>query len=237
MDTASPTPPRLAIGSPGVYDVAVLQPFIDQLPSEQQSGALLLIFNLVQISKLVDAFAAAVALLDHVENLATDVEAVHPGPSKPIEITRVVHALELWSEMAGRDAVMTVYHFEKTISAIRSALNAIPSVKSDVEHENLRAAARRFRQEFPDSEKARHAVGHRAELTASIKSIKAHSEAGAFVFGRLRSRAYTVSFDGIHRELAIDNSNRQKLAEIAHGVFSAFPKLAANLPPLNVKLK
>ena len=235
METASLTPPRLAIGSPGVYDVAALQPFVDQLPSDQQSGASLLIFNLVQISKLVDAFAAAVALLDHVEKLALDVEAVHPGPSKPIEVARAVHALELWSEMAGRDAVMTVYHFEKTIASVRSALNDVPAVKCDVEHENLRGAAKRFRQDFPHSEKARHAVGHRAELTASIKSIKANSEAGAFIFGRLRSRVYTVSFDGVHRELAIENGNRLKFAEIARDVFSAFPKLAANLPPLNIK--
>lgn len=235
METVSITPPRLAIGSPGVYDVAALQPFVDQLPSDQQPGAALLIFNLVQISKLVDAFAAAVALLDHVEKLASDVEAVHPGPSKPIEIARAVHALELWSEMAGRDAVMTVYHFEQTIASVRSAQNGIPAVKSNVEHEALRAAAKRFRQDFPHSEKARHAVGHRAELTASIKSIQAHAEAGAFVFGRLRSRVYTVSFGGIHRELAIENGNRLKLAEIAQDVFSAFPKLAANLPPLNIK--
>lgn len=234
-DAARPARSRLAVNSPGVYDVAVLQPFLHGLPEEQQVGGGLLIYNLVQISKLVDAFAASVALLDYVEGLENAVEAVHPGSVKPIDIGRSVHALELWCEMAARDAVLTVYHFEKTIAAIRSVMRDVPVLISQVEHSWLRAAAKRTRLEFPHAEKARHAVGHRAELTDSVKSIKAHSEAGTFVFGRLASRVYTVSFEGVHRELAIDEGNRQKLAQIAHDVYSAFPMLAGKLPSLSLR--
>jgi hypothetical protein len=123
----------LPIGSPGVYDVSALQPFVDKLPTEEQRGALVLLFNLVQISRLVDEFAAAVALLDYVEKLRADVEAVQPGDNKPLEIVRIIHALKLWNGMAGRDATMTIFHFGKTLAAIRTSLNGLPSIKDDVE--------------------------------------------------------------------------------------------------------
>ena len=139
----------LAMGPFGVYDIGVLQPFVNELPPDEHRGALVLIFNLVQISRLVDDFAAAVALLDYVEKLAVDV--VSPCASKPIEIARVVHALKLWNDMAGRDAAMTVFHFGKTLAAIRRGLNDLSTLKGDVEHARLRAAAKRFRQDFPES--------------------------------------------------------------------------------------
>jgi hypothetical protein len=224
----------LPIGSPGVYDLGVLQPFVDKLPSEEQRGALMLLFNLVQISRLVDDFAAAVALLDYVEKAGADVEAVNPGNCKPIEIVRVVHALKLWNGMAGRDAAMTVFHFGKTLAAIRTGLNDISSMKGDVEHTRLRAAAKRFRLDFPNFEKARHGVGHRAETTASVSSLQEHSANGVFIFGALTDRTYTITFDGGHRTLAIDHQTRETLAETANEAFSAFPKIAANLPSLNM---
>jgi hypothetical protein len=224
----------LPIGSPGVYDVSVLQPFVDELPPEEHRCALVLIFNLVQISRLVDDFAAAVALLDYAEKSAADVEAVSPGASKPIEIARVVHALKLWNDMAGRDAAMTVFHFGKTLAAIRSGLNDLSTLKGDVEHARLRAAAKRFRQDFPISEKTRHGTGHRAELTASVNSLRENLASGEFIWGRLKDRKYTVTFAGGHRTLAIDHRTRDNLAEIANEVFAAFPKISANLPPLNL---
>jgi hypothetical protein len=110
---------------------------------------------------------------------AVDVEAVSPGDSKPIEIARVVHTLKRWSGMAGPDAAITVFHFGKTLAAIRSGLSGLPSVKGKVNHSKLRAAAKRFRQEFPDFEQIRHAVGHRAELTVSANFIRTHSFEGA----------------------------------------------------------
>jgi hypothetical protein len=224
----------LPIGSPGVYDVSVLQPFVDKLPPEEQRGALVLLFNLIQISSLVDDFAAAVALLDYVEKAGADVEAVSPGNCKPIEIVRVVHALKLWNGMAGRDAAMTIFHFGKTLAAIRTCLNGLSSIKGDVEHTRLRAAAKRFRQDFPNFEKLRHVVGHRAETTASATSLKEHSASGVFILGTLKDRTYTITFDGGLRILAIDHQTRGNLAEIANEIFSAFPNIAANLPPLNM---
>jgi hypothetical protein len=224
----------LPIGAPGVYNVGVLQPFIDKLPSEEHREALVLVFNLIQLSRLVDDFAAAVALLDYVEKSGADVEVVSPGSSKPIEIARVVHALKLWNDMAGRDASMTVFHFGKTLAAIRSGLSGLSSIKGDVEHARLRATAKRFRQDFPNFEKTRHGAGHRAELTASVSSLSEHSASGVFIFGTLKDRTYTVTFAGGRRTLAIDHQTRGNLAEIANEIFAAFPKIAADLPPLNL---
>ncbi|MEH2522038.1 hypothetical protein V1279_007611 [Bradyrhizobium sp. AZCC 1610] len=224
----------LAIGSPGVYDVGFLQPFVDALPPAEHPGAMVLIFNLVQISRLVDDFGAAVALLDYVEKSAADVNAVSPGTSKPIEIARVVHVLRLWNGMAGRDAAMTVFHFGKTLAAIRSGLNSLPSIIDDVEHTRLRAAAKRFRQDFPNFEKTRNGTGHRAELTASVNSLSEHLAGGEFIFDGLEDRTYTITYEGSHRTLVIDHQTRGNLAETANEVFAAFPKISANLPPLNL---
>jgi hypothetical protein len=222
------------IGSPGVYDVGVLQPFIDALPPAERRGALVLVFNLVQISRLVDDFGAAVALLDYVEKSAADVDAVNPGANKPIEVVRIVHVLKLWEDMAGRDAAMTVFHFGKALAAIRAGLSDLPSIKGDVEHTRLRAAAKRLRRDFPNFEKTRNGIGHRAELTASVASLREHSANGELIIGRLEKRAYTITSDGSHRTLIVDHQAHGNLAETASEVFTAFPKISGNLPPLSL---
>ncbi|MBB5046440.1 hypothetical protein HNR60_001185 [Rhodopseudomonas rhenobacensis] len=225
---------RLPSGSPGVYDVGRLQPFVESLPAAEQEEALALIFNLIQIHRLVDDFAAAVALLDYTEQLEAQVKIVSPGSGEPTELARNLKTLNIWDEMAARDAAMTVFHFGKTVEAIRAASREIPTIKQNIEHARLRLATKRFRKEFPDFEMMRHAVGHRAEATSSLRSVKAHSAGGVFIFGSLERRTYTMTMKGDHHSLAIDHRTRLTLAEIARVVFSAFPEIEASLPQLNI---
>ncbi len=222
----------LPIGTPGVYDVGAMEAFVHRLPAAQQQAALVLTFNLVRISGYANNFCAAVSLLEFTEIECNKLNQAVPKSSITIEIARILGTLELWAEMGARDAAMTIFHFSKTLDAIRACLKDLPSVNGDVEHNKLREAAKRFRSEFPNAEKARHGVAHQAEITASLDSIKANSVAGNLVFGALKGRIYTVTNEGKHHSLSITKQSHYKLVEIVDSVFKAFPSIVEDLPPV-----
>ncbi len=201
---------ELPAGSPGVHDVGVLQPFIDALPLDEQRGGMVVLFNLVQLSRLVNDFGGAVALLDHVEIELKKIQVLRM--QQPILFSRALHMYKIWSEIAGRDAAATVFHFGKTIDSIRGGMRQAPSIMNEVDHDQLREASKRFHRSFPDYAQIRHGAGHRAESTASVESLKKHSEEGTFIFGTIKDRTFTITFEGKHRTVEIENATRLVLA-------------------------
>ncbi|MCK1423902.1 hypothetical protein IVB15_01315 [Bradyrhizobium sp. 182] len=222
----------LPADSPGVYDVGILQPFVDALPEEEQRSGMVVLFNLVQLHRLVNDFGGAVALLDHVEIEVKKIQVLRTTQS--VLFNRALHMYKIWSEMAGRDAAATIFHFGKTIDAIRSGMRKLPTILNGVDHDRLRAASKQFHRSFPDYALIRHGAGHRAESTASIQSLNKHSEDGTFIFGTIKDRVYTVTFESKHRTLAIDKPTRRILAQIAKSIYEAFPKLTESLPTILV---
>lgn len=214
-------------GQPGIHDIARLQPFVDSLPAGEEKGTMLLIYNLVQLHKYVSEFAAAVGLLDLVDLQQRDLEASDLDPEAR---ARCTHMLIRWVEMAGREAAMTVFHFGKTLTAVRRGYKGLTSIEVSADHAALRATFRRFTHEFPDADKTRHAVAHRGEATSTVSELASHSQDGVFVFGKMTARKYTITFGGSHRTLAVDGSVRRILAEIANATTAAFPPIAPDLP-------
>jgi hypothetical protein len=208
---------------PDVYDIGLLQPFVHALPGEEQPAGMVLIFNLIQLNRLVDDFGAAVALFDHAENHLANMQGM-PKRSKENQL------VQLWKEMAGRDSTSTIFHFGKTLVAFGKSMNKSPTIADGVSHEKLRAAKRAFRTAFPAFELLRHGVSHRAESTVSIESLKRHSENGTFIFGTMNDRSFSMSFEGAHRTVTIDKPTRQILAKITNEIYAAFPQLTPNLP-------
>ncbi|WFU14132.1 hypothetical protein [Bradyrhizobium sp. CB3481] len=213
---------------PDIYNIGSLEPFVHALPAEEQPAAMVLIFNLIQLNRLVNDFGAAVALLEHAESHLASIQILQTQNS--LTFVKESHVLELWKEMAGRDSTSTIFHFGKTLEAFGKSMNRSPTIANGALHEKLRAAKRSFRTAFPAFELLRHGVSHRAESTISLESLKKHSENGAFIFGKMTNRSFTISFEGAHRTLTIDKPTRRVLAKITNETYAAFPRLTPNLP-------
>jgi hypothetical protein len=67
---------------------------------------------------------------------------------------------------------MTVFHFGKSLLAIRTSMKKSPTIQAEVDHNALREAAKLLERDFPNYDLARHAAGHRAEAMASLEELK-----------------------------------------------------------------
>jgi len=70
---------------------------------------MVVLFNLVQLDRLVNDFGGAIALLDHVEIEVKKILILRR--TEPILFSRALHMYKIWAEMAGRDAAATIFHF------------------------------------------------------------------------------------------------------------------------------
>jgi hypothetical protein len=111
-----------------------------------------------------------------------------------------------WATIAGRDGAMTIYHFAKTLEAIRKfAFLDCPTFKARVDHQHLRIAQKLFAQWFPDFLHVRHAVAHSAELMKNLKSKQRHASGGTWTIRDMYSGTKFINtFDG--RECTYDMS-------------------------------
>lgn len=82
-----------------------------------------------------------------------------------------------WRRMAARDAVMTIFHFGKTLDAI--GFKDAPSLARSVDGKRLSRARTRFQQSFRHNEQARHAVGHAGERHLTKESTEQITHVGA----------------------------------------------------------
>ena len=87
-------------------------------------------------------------------------------------ITTVVMRRQL---MGARDAVMMLYHYGKTMEAIRrQSLRECPVVRTKVNDSKLRIAEKLFAKSFPHSIQLRHAISHWGELDGDLTSRGNH---------------------------------------------------------------
>lgn len=224
-------------GDPGVHDMGALEPFIHSIPNDvEQYQSIIMLNNISILSDYLNEFCASVALLEHVEMIGGQVSS---GVADKLALTRNMHMLRLWREMAGRDAVMTVFHYENTLEAIRSGLRNTPTLANDADNQSLREAARRFRRDFPNADLARHAVGHRGEFATTFDEAKKHAVSGEgrhkFIMPHVEGNEFVATAKKQEVRLRIDNANRENLAEITAQVFSAFPALNGKLPPIHIR--
>lgn len=220
-------------GGPGVYSIKMLEPFVHSLPTEdEQYHTMILLLNLVNLNEYTNNYGAAICLHSYAEGLRKSVVAI--GPSDPA-YNRNLHMLKLWDEMAGREAAMSVFHFGKSLMAVRNLMKDAPSLMASTDHQVLRHAKKQLDQDFPNYEMARHAAGHRAEAMASMKELKKHAQNHGhmrqFLFGSVRNSEYVATFEGQEMRVVLTDGARQKLSDIMALAYSAFPTLAGKLPP------
>jgi len=132
------------------------------LPESETSAAYVLTRNIMSLNRQVEKFAAALALRRSCE-----------GQTDQFPITLQ------WIFIAARDATMTIYHFAKTLEAIRGGCKNAPILQGRVDHERLKLAKKIFDARFPDFEALRHSVAHSAEKTRSAESFAMNTFSGS----------------------------------------------------------
>lgn len=219
------------VGTPGVYDIASVEPYVHSLAEEEQQHAMVMLLNLTHLNAYTNEYAAAVALVDHVEGL--EAQAIANPERDQLTQNRKRYLLTMWREMAGRDAAMLVAHYEETLSAIRGEMKNVATIRAEVLHDRLRNADRVLWQAFPKLNKVRNAFAHRSEYTATLETAKKHAVEGRrLTFGHMEGRIYTVTSWGEDRQVSLTNESWRKLADITVEVFAAFPQLDGMLPPV-----
>lgn len=218
------------VGTAGVHDAANAEPYLHALPEEEQHHAMMMFFNLTQLNVFANEYAAAVNLVAHVEELEQHLIA-HPLGDELLQ-NQNRHLLKMWREIAGRDAAMTVFHYDKTLRAVRGEMKNVPTIKSETDHARLRAADQSLRRSFPKLEDVRNAFAHRAETTVSLKEARTHAVGGRkLTFGHMEGRVYTVTFRGEDRKVSLTVEAATNLANVTREVYAAFPQLDGMLPP------
>lgn len=225
-----------APGTPGVYDIAVLQSFVDSLPTEEeQHNSMVVLLNLKNLNGYVNDYASAIGLRRYVQGLREEV--LHNVPSGTLDFTNQMHMLKNWDEMAGREASMTVFHVGKTLMQIKNNLRFTSTISADADSEALRRASSELERAFPNYEVARHAAGHRAEAFATLDSMKANAidveEGQKLLIGNVDGDEYVTSFKKKMIKVPLTEEARQRLNGVVAIIYSAFPKLVHMLPPLN----
>jgi len=143
-----------------------------------------------------------------------------------------------WCRMAARDAAMAVFHFAKTLDALKQSVGRSSTLSNAINHEKFRTARRRFRNDFKDFDAVRHAVAHAGEMRNNQKNRSRHAyrrggKVGlASVVGEniavheaenLSGRTFTNTYEGKVVSLDISMENLRKLDDILQALLIIFP--------------
>lgn len=119
-----------------------------------------------------------------------------------------IDTLSDWMLIAARDGALAIYHFGKTLEAIKKSLPGFPTLNSEVDHNLIRKANADYRKRFPRYEAIRHVVAHSAEFSATQAKRELHANKGPLVAravgatkgirfsDSLIQRTYIVNFEG-----------------------------------------
>lgn len=92
-----------------------------------------------------------------------------------------------WQLCAARDAVMSIYHYGRTLEGIDDALGVCPTLREMIDGTGKRAARKQFEKRFPSFIALRNALAHSAERTKTLKASRRH--------GRVSKRTIQLSPD------------------------------------------
>jgi hypothetical protein len=128
-----------------------------------------------------------------------------------------------WRFIAARDGAMTIFHFGKTMEAIRSnGLRPCHTIRSMIQYQPLRTANKLFNNSFPHFEKLRHSIAHAAELSGKLKSINQHSVKGFFMQNVLSGNIFSQTYEGKTFSYKLSQTSLQHLITVRDQVFSVF---------------
>jgi hypothetical protein len=167
-----------------------------------------------------------------------EVIATTKFPESPLPAWQKLSAengkLSQWSQIAARDAAMTIQHVGNTIKTIETLIQRMPMLSKMIDRKALQGSFSLFRDKhFKNSRKLRNAVAHRAQeiARASRNSIDGPYKDGGFTvedgatdiyIEGLIGRTITFTHDHEVRSLEVSSNTAQFLREVVVSVFGAF---------------
>lgn len=135
-----------------------------------------------------------------------------------------------WGVIAQNHAALSVFHFGKSLLAIRTYAGRVPASDGPIDTTQLRLAWKLYQREFPHVENVRHAIAHAGELNSTPERMAAHSESRGSTFGYVVDRGKVIGsarlrigMKGQWFELDIGEQTAQTLAHIIGEVGRALP--------------
>jgi len=189
------------------------------LPPDEYEEAAHLHFLTILLPIYIHRFYDAMMILNHARR-ATDAARSRLENKNIIESERktrsvIVEHYWYWPHLAGRDAAMTIYHFDIGLRSLLSSIHRCPTVKEMADYEMLKMAYPLFRKYFPDAVHLRNAVGHVAELVQTREHVSQNSVKGkGFAFEQVVGRTLYVTYKGKTITLEISEITLQKLNEV-----------------------
>ena len=187
--------------------------------------------HLSQLSRYSEDFFHAVALFDLAGANAQRVMSAQPASR--VLFDRFIQ----WQFIAARDGAMTIFHFAKSLDALKAAVSDCPPVGGHIDHDAFRAARRAFREGFRDFEPVRHAVAHSGELSKNSKSraknafsgshsgpgIEIKNSTGVMISNQLAGRTFTNTYEGKIVSYDLSWENWATLDGIVASILGLFP--------------
>lgn len=187
--------------------------------------------QLGDLSSYLKNFEAAVSLFDFCIQAIQSQRGIDPQIN-----VHGMASLHRWQLIAGRDGAMTIYHFAKTMTAIRAGMSKCSSFRQLVNHDILRAATKLFEQLFPDFEGIRHAVAHTAELVRTAEATKMNSFTGSCAGSALNfdeadrlmlrsvllNRQFTLTWNAKLLSYDVSRQTTELLARVLQQLYSGF---------------
>lgn len=127
-----------------------------------------------------------------------------------------------WTLAAARDAVLTVYHFRITLSAVRSNLKSVTRFMDQCDHNAHRSASRLLDQHFPKLERMRHTIAHFAEHFKTPLELEKHMSNGVYLNNSIDGNRFMLSRYRDDLCIELSEESAQKLADAESLVHSAF---------------
>lgn len=198
-----------------------------QYPEEEQPEIRHVEGLLFGINRFVQDFGAAASLFEFCRAHSSQL----PAP---------------WMLVAARDGAMSIYHFGKSLEAIRAGFGRCPTYRKAVEHTKLKQGSKDFEAAFPGFIKLRHAIAHNAELGETKEKAAANAAKGPFdqfgvnigegasigIGNGLSNDTFFCSIDGTMVSYKINASSLKALINVKDTLDQAFAPAGFRPMPL-----
>lgn len=215
---------------------------------EEKNAVWLLSCAVSDLGGYVNDYAQALALL--IESTQVMEGIIKKGRELPLseEEQNVAKGLRARCGIANRDSIMTVYHFGICLEGINKTLGSCPAARRTLDGAEMKAARKLYENKFPRPEANRHAVGHRADPTKTLKKQGEHSldknttaipgvelkgkVSGVTFRDSIMGGSYVNTWEKDVRKTTLDRSSLEALIESYHHVVRAFIPVEAELKRL-----
>lgn len=142
-----------------------------------------------------------------------------------------------WKLIAARDGAWSISNLGYTIEYFRGSLGAYPTLRSMIDHKELRAAQKMYAEFFPHFPSIRHSLAHGPDMTMNQQKRDEHYYQGPFrsdgqiiegdrtkimVKHSLNGRTYQTTFSGQLLSYEINEDTLRKMVQIKDRFFLGF---------------